>query len=222
VSAESEAVARVAEAYRARGYGVELDTPLPAELGLPASFRADLVAYGPDELVLVEVKRRSALQGDETLQWIARAVAGHPRWRFELVLVPEPPQDMPPMEHATGSESIDDALGALDSAERMAEAGFAEGALLAAFAAGEAVMRSIVMRLDPSAGSSTGLALAKTLVSLGEMEEGDVAWLTSAYRVRNAIAHGFRPSSESDVLRAEAVIAFFRRLAAAKEVRNDD
>src|SRR5512142_1785671 len=95
MSIESEFITKVADDYRARGYRVEVGQPLPSEFGLPPGQRADLVAHSPDETVVVEAKKRSAVGSDHQVRALAAAIAGRPGWRLELLLIPDEEPNAP-------------------------------------------------------------------------------------------------------------------------------
>ena len=69
------------------GYGVEIEPSpqkLPAEL---RAYRPDLVAFGPDGNLVIEVKSSATLRGSEgRLTGLAKVVAGMSGWRYDLVV----------------------------------------------------------------------------------------------------------------------------------------
>lgn len=74
---EARRLQQVAEEYRARGYEVLLEpqrNQLPRAL---ARLHPDLVARKGEELVVVEVKSRSALKNNAQVQELARTVRAH-------------------------------------------------------------------------------------------------------------------------------------------------
>ena len=84
---QAEALQSVASRYKRNGYEVFLQ-PSGRALPKPLSrFRPDLVARGPHETVVVEVKSRSDLVKKPHLAQLARTVDRIPGWRFEMVVV---------------------------------------------------------------------------------------------------------------------------------------
>lgn len=217
MSIESDFIAGVAEEYRARGYGVEVGEPLPPDFGLPPSHRVDLVAYGPDETVVVEAKRRSAVGGDSQIRRLAEAIAGRPGWRLELLLIPDEAQ--PESATPRNGEPAAVAREQLLRAATLRDQGLEDAALLLAFAAGEGLMRLLLSARRSSASlEKSPIAMAKTLVSLGDLDETDLARVADALADRNAIAHGFVP--RSDLSRSlEAALDVFTRLSSQVEDR---
>jgi hypothetical protein len=203
-------VARIADDYRDRGYRVELDAQLPPEFGLP-NHRADLIAFGPVENVVVEVKRRAYLATDLDVGPLAASIAQRPGWRFELVLEGDPAQ-LPSMD-AVQEQDLGEAVAQLERAREIAAAGFEDAAMLTAFSAGEAIMRRLLERLGDVTPKGPALGLAKTLSSLGEIDEVELEAISSALRVRNAIAHGFVPVGQSVSDPLTGVLDLFGRLA---------
>jgi REase_AHJR-like protein len=126
---EADIVNRIAQDYRDRGYGIEFGSPLPPDFGLPSDARADFIAFGPDESVVVEVKRRTDLATDPYVQALAEAVARRPGWRFQLVLAGDPAQ-LPPMAEGVQEWNLDEAETQLKRASEIAAAGFEDAALL--------------------------------------------------------------------------------------------
>lgn len=84
---ESQAIARVVEDYRRRGYDVAIK---PGAANLPeflVGYRPDIIARGPDESVIIEVKVGTRTSVAERFREIAEQVSRQPGWRFSLVYV---------------------------------------------------------------------------------------------------------------------------------------
>src|SRR5438876_11579187 len=76
----------IAEEYKQRGYVV---TVAPTPKRLPkflTKFMPDIVAEGPNESVVIEVKSPSRVRGTEYWKELSSVVQEHPGWRLELVV----------------------------------------------------------------------------------------------------------------------------------------
>ena len=99
-SPEERLVLQVAEKYRQKDYEMVLQ-PCPSSLpDFLRGYQPDLLARQGDESVVVEVKAGSAPSRRALFRELARAVEGHPGWRFELVVANAPP--VPEPEAPTG------------------------------------------------------------------------------------------------------------------------
>ena len=200
-SAEERRLRLLAQEYRAKGYEV---TEHPGPNQVPdflRPFQPDLIARQGEGGVVVEVKTRAALARTSEAQEMARVLQSQPGWTFELVLVGAGDQAL----LAEGAEAFtaDDVARSLDEAERLLDVGFAEAALLHAWAAAEATLRLLARQegLDPDRPMPP-LHLLKTLATEGALARSDYAPLMEAARLRNALAHGYRvPTFEPGLVR---------------------
>lgn len=86
-SLESRLLLEVADDYKRIGYDVLMH---PAGDDLPdflSGFRLDMIAYGSEENVVVEVKTRQMLAGVGYLPTMADKINTTPGWRLDLVVV---------------------------------------------------------------------------------------------------------------------------------------
>ena len=193
-SPEDRLVLRVAEEYRQKGYEVVLH---PGSSFLPdflRGYRPDLLARQGDESVIVEVKASSASSRRDLFQELARAVEGHPGWRFELVVANVPP--IPEPEAPIGerpSLTRSDAARVIADAEDLVGSGRPEAALLWAWSAAEATLRLLAGTEGVSPRGHDSAYLLKQLALEGEVPREDYEVLMRSFRARNAVAHGFRP-----------------------------
>jgi hypothetical protein len=82
---EREAVERVAQEYREKGYEV-ITNPAASELpDFVREFPPDIIARSPKECVVIEVKNWVSAIERERLRAIARKVESRPGWRFVVV-----------------------------------------------------------------------------------------------------------------------------------------
>ncbi len=177
---------KTADEYRARGYEVTLESSVDF---LPG-FRVDIVALKEGENRIVEVRRRSSLRADSRLHDLARTIESQPGWSFDIVLIPESLQLIAP----DGSRPIgvEAALHQLGAAERLLDAGYPESALLIAWAACEAVLRT---QLQEETGRDNDMSLTGQLMDAATMygiiSHEDRDYLKGLQALRNAVAHGF-------------------------------
>jgi hypothetical protein len=177
---EREAVARLAEEYRAKGYVVWVGGAVPS---LPEELRGqqvDLVAKTEDGWILAEVKRRIDLQSDLRLKELAAKVAAVPHCKFELVVLESERDERPrPLEEAKELLSWADVVGAHHP-------GVAHVIRWSCF---ESVLLQLchaqVIQVQPW----TVERAIKVLYSDGQLDRAEYDMLMEAYRMRNAIVH---------------------------------
>jgi hypothetical protein len=187
---EAEALQGVASRYKQDGYEVVL-RPSGHALPKPLSrFRPDLVARGPHETVIVEVKSRSDLAKERHLAQMARTVERIPGWRFEMVVVnPEVESSVPLDQRSLTKRQI---LRRLDEAAQLHRDGHGEAASLLAWSALEAALRHRAQVCGVNPEGQSALSLAKSLYSVGEITKRDFEEFSGGLRARNALIHGFR------------------------------
>lgn len=187
---EEDTLRSVASRYQENGYEVVLR---PSAKALPKSlsrFRPDLVARGPHETVVVEVKSRSDLVKERGLAELARTVERIPGWRFELVVAnPEMESSIPRDERSLTKRQI---LRRLDEAARVEKEGHTEAALLLAWSGLEAALRHKARACGINPDGQSCLSLAKALYSIGEITKRYLEELSEALRARNELVHGFQ------------------------------
>lgn len=200
--AEERRAAELAQEYRDRGYEVLVEPDrLP---GLPADTRVDLLARRGDEVVLIEVKSRASLVDQPRLRELARVVEGRPGWRFELVLAGAGedaalPEGTPLPEEASSLDRRDVARAMAES-EALIASGHSEAALLLAWSITEATLRLLANAESiPLRHEGNPPYVLKQLAVNGALSREDYHSLMSTLRLRNAVAHGFKPESEKEV-----------------------
>lgn len=192
---EQQALQRVAQEYRDRGYDVFVE---PRDSNLPEFLVGtfpDLLAITSHETVLVEIRRTSALKDSRDLEEFARRVTARPGWRFELVTVlPErEPSDSP---EGTRRLSLDQIREQLKEAERMAIGGNSKLALILAQAATEAALSAWAHSVPPEDLSGyprpqTPRALIRQMAILGAIPQNYSSEFRELEELRNALVHGF-------------------------------
>src|SRR6476660_8592909 len=89
-------IQEIANDYETRGYRVLIE---PASTELPpflANFHPDVVAYGPEDSIVVEVKVGTRTASSERYRALAETIQQHPGWRFSLVVVDPRSDDIAP------------------------------------------------------------------------------------------------------------------------------
>ena len=201
---ESRRARQIAEEYRQRGYEVSLE-PSPASLPpFLEGYRPDIVARSSEETVVVEVTsagayrlHRSPDSGSsphERMAAIVRALREQPGWRFELALVNPPlvPEPEAPIAERQSLTKLD-AERAIADAEDLTKSGRREAALLWSWSAAEAMLRLLASAEGVSTRRNDPPYLLKQLAQEGSIPGEDYETLMSAFRARNAVAHGFQP-----------------------------
>ena len=116
-------------------------------------------------------KNRSDLEADGELPRYADVVAQQPGWRLDLHVLEDQP--MPDIREA-GELSEEDICLAIESVERMFDAGFKQQALTAAWAVLEAAMRRRLQAEGEEVGrGSSARTMLNQLYSAGELETSE-------------------------------------------------
>jgi uncharacterized protein YutE (UPF0331/DUF86 family) len=180
----------IAEEYRRRGYEVIEE---PAQEQLPdflSGYHPDLLIRKGDEARVVEVKSRAALTKEPQIRELARLLHAKLNWNFELVIVGEAEQLRTP-EGARPFDR-DDILQGIQAPEQLLELGFAEAALLLAWASLEATLRLLARKEDIVLDRLDPLYVLNQAVMHGIISRDEYNFLTKVMQYRNALAHGFK------------------------------
>ena len=173
-------------------------------------FLADLVVRKEGETRVIEVRRRVSLAANPKVRELARIIDSMPGWTFELVLVGEPEKlDSPEGIRSFGYEGI---LQRIGEAERVLASDIPEAALLLAWSALEATVRSRIEEQGQAASDVTtsGFVLDQA-VSLGTISRETYNNLRQTQKYRNAIVHGFGVTGFTDEV-VTGLIATVRRM----------
>ena len=190
---EEKRLRQLARDFRSQGYSVEVypNTKRLKELG---NYVPDLVANKEGETVIVEVKRRSKVQGDNELESIATLISHLPGWRFDLVVI----------ENEKELESIDYISNQIRDAELLYSNGKKDAAILLLGAAAEGATRHLARSFGLAETSVNASSMAKRLYSLGRLTKKEYEQFTSFSRARNSLAHGVKSRKPS----ARQVVGF--------------
>jgi uncharacterized protein YutE (UPF0331/DUF86 family) len=181
----------VANEYKEQGYRVVIQ---PTREDLPeflAAFKPDIIAYGNDENVVVEVKTRHMLAESDYLPALADTINSIPGWRLDLVASNPPAaltvaQDVEELSRA----EIQDLLATVHELSSMTQE---EAATLLAWSATEAALRLVAKKKGVQLESDQPMFIIKKLFSLGILSREDYELFYEGMRLRNVIVHGYRP-----------------------------
>ncbi len=184
MSAEERQVWKIAQEYEQRGYRVVVG---PSQDQVPEflkSFQPDLIAIGPDESVVVEVKLGEEVRRSRHWAELARAVEQQPGWRFELVVRSRPDTEL------KQTIPVQKIRSHLDLSKRLSSQGELEGAFLLAWAALEASMRKVS---EQSKLDQLGMNPATIIANLymdGALSRREYDDLQRILSIRNRVVHG--------------------------------
>lgn len=188
---EHQRLREVAREYRQRGYEVLIE-PRPDQLpSFLAPFRVDMLARSAEENVIVEVRTQDSLADAPELDAIAHALHNKPSWRFELVVTN--PKDR-------SSQQFKDALSLnqrdityrLQEARQLSDQEHGEAALLLAWSATEALLRSIADAEAIPVTQNYPSQVTKSLFMYGVLDKEQYETLQEGLQARNMIVHGYK------------------------------
>jgi uncharacterized protein YutE (UPF0331/DUF86 family) len=195
----------IAAEYEARGYEVLVE-PRPEQLPeFLAGFRPDLVARGPNESIVVEVKVGTQTAASERFRELAETIQRQPGWRFSLVVIdPRSDEVAPPTQQLLARQEIVDRLG---RANELLKTGATDAAFLLMWVAVEALLRHIATREGLPLERVPSSSLMKELFSLGILSRSELEVAQRAFSVRNALVHGFATTRLDETSRELAQFA---------------
>jgi hypothetical protein len=189
----SQAIAKLAEDYRRRGYDVAI---MPTGSDLPeflAGYQPDIIARSPTESVAVEVKVGTRTSVAERFREIAERINRQPGWRFSLVYVsPSEPDQVMEADPAPLPQLQDRAR----EADSLLQANQPEAAFLLYWSTLEGSLRLLGRRAQLPLENLPSSALIRELYSSGELSREDFDTLMRLLPVRNSLVHGFVGSTE--------------------------
>jgi uncharacterized protein YutE (UPF0331/DUF86 family) len=195
----------IAADYRAQGYDVRIE-PGPEEL--PAfleGFHPDLIARGPQDSVVVEVKVGTTTTASERFRELAERIRQQPGWRFSLVVIdPRSDEVAPPVQPLLNRQAIVDRL---EKANELLSAGSKDAAFLLLWVSIEALLRQLATRESLPLERIPSSTLLKELFSLGILSRDDLEIAQRALNVRNALVHGFEATGLDQITEGLARLA---------------
>jgi len=194
-SAHDDVVRAAEHDYRREGYDVVVKPrgdQLPPFL---AGFEPDLIATTGHESVVVAVKTRADLRSSADLIALAGAVEARPGWRLDLSVTP--PEHVSVVDEDAQSLDHDETLARMTAALTLSQDQQGEAALLLAWSAAEAALRTYAARKQVPLESDQPVDVVVALYSLGLLDRDDYDVLRRGLHVSTIVAHGFRlPQSE--------------------------
>ena len=190
---EQERLRRAARDYKREGYEVVLT---PSSNQLPPflqGFEPDLIAYGHDENVVVEVETRSSLTGANALAAIAKTIEDQPGWRFDLILTNPRRRDRAP-EHAV-LPAVGEIEKRLMIARDLVAQEALDSAMLVAWSSVEGLLRLLSHHEAPKFEAQEPERLLKELYALGLLTVRQYNQLQRSMTSRNALIHGYSASA---------------------------
>jgi hypothetical protein len=213
------ALQNVAERYRHEGYDVAL-RPTGSDLpGFLAHFAPDMIARKNGDNVVVQVRLKEELGGDQALSHLAGVVNAQPGWRFDLVVLN--PRRWPDEVPSEAAELGDSGITALvEEAAKLIELQLPRAAFVTAWAAVEAAMREAARRQGISLERNDPRFVLTTLYSGGLLSREQYEQLSELLGLRNAAVHGLQtnPLSPEQV---DALIGIVKHLLNAEPTAAD-
>lgn len=196
----------IAAEYESRGYDVLVE-PSPEKLPeFLTGFHPDLVARGPNESVVVEVKEGTKRAASERFRDLAQVIQRQPGWRFSLVVIDPRSDEVTPLtQQLLDPKEIADRLG---RADELLKTGATDAAFLLLWIAVEALLRHIATREGLPLERVSSSSLMKEMFSLGILSRSELAVAQRAFSIRNALVHGFATSELDEAARELAQLAW--------------
>ena len=205
IDTKREQLLKLAQEYQEKGYKVSIHPNLEDLPEFLKKYRycPDMIAYGGEESVVVEIKSRASLNtSSDQLRALANEIEIIPGWRLELVMInPEDETYSSNMERSLKQNEIESQLQAVSQLSSQ----HLESAFLFCWSLVEATLRllaeqefGILQRVDP-------LYLIKQLATEGVISRTDYKLLMNAISLRNAIAHGFKTTQLSQNSMSELI-----------------
>lgn len=212
---EQEVIERVAQRYRDEGYDVMLQPPEDRAPPFAAGFQLDLIAQKGSESVIVEIKtNRIDLSRDQQITRLADLVSAHPGWRLDVVVL-ESETAVDRAVHEAAEPSDEQLAEILNTAENLADQGYAPYACVVAWGGLEAAMR----RLRDEAelyGRMAPNELMRSLYGNGFLSREEFERLRESYKIRSQVVHGLVPGQVNPEM-VRYVTATARHLASREE-----
>jgi hypothetical protein len=176
---------KLAQDFRREGYQ-EVD-PKTLRSELPAGYIPDLIFKRGEEVTVIELKSASVHIPLQHLQYLKESIEKKQNWHFQLYVIPSSSKEPKPQEN------LQDANKLLSRAKKLNQIGEFEAASVILWMALETTLRTLLINRQsrPNPGIS-GVSMARSLMSLGELTEGEISLINQAAQLRNTSVHGFR------------------------------
>jgi hypothetical protein len=170
---------------------------MPSGSDLPeflAGYQPDIIARGPNESVVVEVKVGTQTSVAERFREIAERVNRQPGWRFSLAYIsPSAPDQLTEGEPAP----LPDLQKRARDADSLLQAGQPEAAFLLFWSSLEGTLRVLGRRAQLPLENLPSSALIRELYSTGEISRDHFDTLMRLLPIRNRLVHGLVGSTEN-------------------------
>jgi hypothetical protein len=188
---EHQRLLEVAREYRRQGYEVTIE-PQPHELpAFLASFRVDMLARNETENVIIEVRTQESLTGTPELDALAQALQDKPSWRLELVVTNPKDRSSIQLRNAAPLD-YEEITYRLREAKELSGQEHGEAALLMAWSAIEALLRSIADQETIPVVPAQPEQLTKSLFIYGLLDREQYQTLQKGLQARNTVVHGYK------------------------------
>lgn len=169
------------------GNGYQQIDPIAVRNELPAGYLPDLIFQRGDEVIVVELKPATVNLPLENIRALKDAIEKRPNWQFKLYVIPPRSGDQAP------HENLQDVSRLLRRAQRLNRSGEFEAASVVLWMAIETALRTLLTNRQsrPNPGVS-GVSMARSLMSLGELTNEEMDLINRASQMRNTSAHGYR------------------------------
>jgi len=205
INIKREQLLKLSQEYQEKGYQVSLHPNLEDLPEFLKKYRycPDMIAYGKEESVVVEIKSRTSLNtSSEQLRALVNEIEITPGWRLELVMInPEEETYSSNMERSLKQNEIESQLQAISQLSGQ----HLESAFLFCWSLVEATLRLLAEQEFGTLQKVDPLYLIKQLATEGVISRTDYKLLMSAYSSRSAIAHGFKTTQLSQNSMSELI-----------------
>src|SRR5258706_2897286 len=185
MSIEQSRLHNIAEEYKQQGYVVTVSPPSKRLPEFLTKFKSDIVAEGPNESVVIEVKSASRVRGSDYWKELSSVVRKYRGWRLELVVNDTSPRQVP---ETINKQLINERL---KEGQQLSEQGMLAAAVLLTWSAAEAAMRLASKNNEIELPDFRPSTVISRLYSDGLLDRDEYDFLLDCMRVRNAVAHGF-------------------------------
>ncbi len=193
----------VAHKYAQQGYRVIQHPPRQDRPDFLAAFEPDLIAYGAEVNIVVEVRSNDTLLGATDLVDLTTAVNAQPGWRIDLVVTNPRKQAIVPKDSILLFHS--ETQERLLTARQLLAMEQVEAAFVLAWMAIEARLREFGEHGSLPVDYVRTDTLLRDAYSFGMVALADYETLRVALQQRNAVVHGYRASDDLGSLAASVI-----------------
>ena len=196
---DKHGIQQIAKDYRSRGYRVLVEPTVADIPSFLEDSRPEMIAYGPEDSVVVVVKVGTRTAASERFKELADTIRQQDGWRFSLVVVDPGSDDIAPS--AQQLLTRDQIAERLKKGEELLQQGDKEVAFVLLWMSTEALLRQIASREGLPLERLPSSALLKELFSLGILSRDDLDTALRAFAIRNSLVHGFDAPELGEIFR---------------------